>query len=170
MSSCSSSTANIVSPSSTVAGTSVSSPSSTVPSSEQPKTVQEAARAWAKAYLTGTADDLRAMQGPECLSGVPALTAKNEALAAAQLRQMRADLEHNLGVSLASIKVTGVRVRNVTVTSGEAEVQYNFPTSVIGNDNWVTYELHGGSWKVADCDGPIGRNGSSGSVTTTTAP
>jgi hypothetical protein len=87
-----------------------------------------------------------------------------------QLRHMRAVLEHNLGVSLASIKVTGVRVRNVTATSGEAEVQYNFPTSVIGNDNWVTYELHGGSWKVADCNGPIGGSGSSSSATITTAP
>jgi hypothetical protein len=71
---------------------------------------------------------------------------------------LNAALQHDLGVPPASVKVTGVRVRNATPTTGEAEVEYNQPITVTGDDNWVRYALEGGQWK-DDCKAPIG-NGS----------
>jgi hypothetical protein len=61
-------------------------------------------------------------------------------------------------------------VRNVTDTSGEAEVQYDLPASAVGNDNWVTFERHNGHWKVSDCHAPIGGSSSSSSGTATAPP
>ena len=157
--------------SSTAAGNpSTSSSSSTLYSSNGSDGLQRAAVAWAKAYLTGTALDQLGVQGPECVSGgPPKLTPANIRAAESALRQHRAQLQQHLGVAPSAVKIAGVNVRNVTATSGEAEVQYNLPPSVVGNDNWVTYELHGGYWKVADCHAPIGGNSSSVSVTITTA-
>jgi hypothetical protein len=77
-----------------------------------------------------------------------------------------------LGISTTAIqsKINGVSTRNVTGKTGEAEVRYDLPVAVTGNDNWVTYELVGGKWKVQDCHGPFGGSSSSGSAATTTTP
>jgi len=93
----------------------------------------------------------------------------NEHAAEAELRQLRGNIQRLIGVAPSAIKTRGVRVRNVTARSGEAEVQYDAPPAVVGNDNWVTYELHGGRWKVADCYAPIGGNSSSASSTPPTS-
>ena len=53
-------------------------------------------------------------------------------------------------------KIAGVSVRNVTAKTGEAEVRYDLPVAVTGNDDWVTYGLIDGKWKVQDCRAPIG--------------
>jgi hypothetical protein len=83
---------------------------------------------------------------------------------------MRAGLKQRLGVATGAIKFRGVKVRHLTATSGEAEVEYDLRrSSAVGNDNWVLWKLRAGRWKVADCHGPIGGNSSSssGEVTTT---
>ena len=128
--------------------------------------LRTAARAYANAYLTGAIDDIVNLEGPECLTGVKPTPALERRAGAA----LRAKLQRYLGVVPSSVKIRGVRTRNVTATSGEAEVEYDLPVSAVGNYNWVTYELHSGKWKVADCNAPIGGSGSSSSVATTTRP
>jgi hypothetical protein len=147
MSSCGSGSSTVASSSSTVATTG-------------PKSLQEAARTFAAAYLTGSVDDIAALMGPECLDGPSVHAAKDQAAAAAQLRTDRADMEQQLGAPLGAIKVTGVSLRNVTASRGEAKVDYDLPKA--GNDNWVTYARHDGVWKVADCAPPIGESSTSG--------
>jgi len=97
--------------------------------------------------------DIRNMEGASCLSGTPTFS---PTLLEAYLKTTRAEMEHHLGVPLGSIRITGVQVRNVTAISGEAEVEYALPSSVVGNDNWVTYQYHGGQWKETNCHAPIG--------------
>ena len=133
-------------------GSTASSPPA---SSQDPGTagLRAAARAWSDAFLTGTVADIRNIEGASCLSGTPTFS---PALLEAYLRGMRAEMEHHLGVPLSSIRITGVQVRNITATTGEAEVEYALPPSVVGNDNWVTYQYHGGQWKETNCHAPIG--------------
>ena len=73
-------------------------------------------------------------------------------------------MQRVFGRPLDAIKMQGVLTRNVTSTSGEAEVQYDLPRELAGNDNWVSYEVHDGQWKVADCHAPIGGNSQSAKV------
>ena len=122
--------------------------------------LREAARAWSKAFLTGTVANIRSSEGAACLS-TPTVTPTVEE---AYLRAERAAMAHHLGVPLASVRVDGVQVRDVTATSGDAEVQYVLPASVVGNDNWVSYGYQDGKWKVTDCHAPIGGESSSASA------
>ena len=82
------------------------------------------------------------------------------------LSAMRTAVEHYLGTPLRSVRITGVRVRNVTAESGDAEVQYALPASVVGNDNWVSYGYQEGTWKVTSCHAPIGGASRSASAAT----
>lgn len=60
-----------------------------------------------------------------------------------------------MGVPLARIRPTGVLVRDVTMASAQAEVEYNTPKA--GNSNWVTYVLDGRRWLVGgQCAMPLG--------------
>jgi hypothetical protein len=72
-------------------------------------------------------------------------------------------MQKHFGGSLDKIRITGVTVRNVTGTSGEALVDYDLSARVVGNDNWVEYTIHEGRWKVSDCHAPIGGESSSAS-------
>ena len=65
-------------------------------------------------------------------------------------------MEKYFGRPPDKIKISRVVVRNVTSTSGEALVEYDLPATVVGNDNWVSYRVHNGRWKVSDCNAPIG--------------
>ena len=121
-----------------------------------------AATAWSNAFLTGTLVDIRSMEGAPCLS----TTTANSTVMESYLRGMRAAMEHHLGAPLGSIRITGVQVRNVTATTGDAEVQYALPASVVGNDNWVSYGYQGGQWKVTNCHAPIGGESQSASAST----
>ena len=103
------------------------------------------------ALRTGTIAEILELQSSSCLTGEP-VTAEGEA----ELQAFRNELEDFLGVPLDEIAVTGVDVRDVTATSGEAEVRYDLPDSVAGNDNWVTFERREGEWKVSNCHPPIG--------------
>lgn len=103
------------------------------------------------------------MEGASCLSGSPSV---NPAVAEVYLRGERAVMERHVGVPLDSIRITGVRVRNVTATSGEAEVEYALPASVVGNDNWVTYQYRHGQWKETSCRAPIGGESQSSAAST----
>jgi hypothetical protein len=97
---------------------------------------------------------MQALQGPECAdhSGttIPIRTRSQ------YLRDDRAVMRKYLGRPLDKIKISGVAVRNVTSTSGEALVEYDLPATVVGNYNWVSYTVHNGRWKVSDCHAPIG--------------
>ncbi len=114
--------------------------------------LRAAARAWSSAFLTGTVANIRSMEGVPCLS-TPTVS---PAVLQGYLAAMRAEMERHLGVPLASIRIDAVHVRHVTATTGDAEVIYALPPSVVGNDNWVTYGYQDGQWKVTNCDAPIG--------------
>ncbi len=124
--------------------------------------LRQAARVWSKAFLTGTVANIRSMEGASCLS-TPTLA---PTVVEGYLRALRAEMEHSLGVPLASIRIKGVQVRDVTATTGDAEVQYALPASVVGNDNWVSYGYQDGQWKVTDCHAPIGGESSFPSAST----
>ena len=124
--------------------------------------LRDAARAWARAFLTGTVSNIHSMEGASCLS-TPTVA---PTVLKAYVKAERAEMEHDLGVPLASIRIKGVQIRNVTTTTGEAEVQYALPASVVGNDNWVSYGYQDGQWKVTDCHAPIGGESSSASAST----
>jgi hypothetical protein len=128
--------------------------------------LRAAALAWSRAFLTGTPAEIFAMEGPECRPAT-ATTLSNDTISA-YLAGERAMMKQHFGMPLDAITEHGVSVRNFTGTTGEALVQYDLPESKTGNDNWVTYALHGGAWKVADCHAPIG--GSSSSASSATSP
>jgi hypothetical protein len=124
--------------------------------------LREAARAWSQAFLTGTVSNIHSMEGASCLS-TPTVA---PTVVEAYLKAERTEMVHDLGVPLASIKIRGVQIRDVTATTGEAEVQYALPASVVGNDNWVSYGYQDGQWKVTNCHAPIGGESSSASAST----
>jgi hypothetical protein len=130
-------------------------------------TLEAAAIANAKAWLTGTVDEIKRHQGPECSSRKGAATARTHEAAA--LRKLRAGWAQRMGRPLKNVRVLGAQARNVTATSGEAEVEYNLPDSVVGNYNWVTFKRHGGSWQVSDCRLPFGGNAQSAVPATPTS-
>lgn len=139
--------------------TSSSFSATSAPADDRPAGLQSAAISWAHAFLTGSAVDIYKMEGTECRTN----TNPNSSAATSYLRGMRVQMERYLGEPLASIKVTGVQVRNFSATSGEAEVQFDLPANKIGNDNWVTYGYEDGQWKVSNCHAPIGSESSSSS-------
>jgi hypothetical protein len=124
--------------------------------------LRAAARAWSRAFLTGTVANIRSVEGASCLSS-PSVA---PTVAEADLRAERVAMQRDLGVPLASIKIKGVQVRDVTASTGQAEVRYDLPASVVGNDNWVSYGYQGGQWKVTDCHAPIGGESSSAVAST----
>ncbi len=100
------------------------------------------------------------MEGARCLSPATANSMGMESY----LTGMRAAMERHLGVHLGSIRITKIQVRNVTATTGDAEVQYALPASAVGNDNWVSYGYPDGQWRVTDCHAPIGGESQSASA------
>ena len=116
--------------------------------------LRAAARAWAEAFLTGSARDIEAMQGPECRS--PTAGTAPDAVTRSYLRRLRVVMRDHFGKPLDQIEILGVSVRNVTADHGEARVRYALPRAKTGNDNWVEYARHGGRWKVSNCHAPIG--------------
>ncbi len=82
------------------------------------------------------------------------------------LKGLRSAMEHFLGAPLNSIRITGVQVRNVTATTGDAEVHYALPASFVAYANWVSYGYQDGQWKVTNCRAPIGGESQSASAST----
>jgi len=138
------------------------------PAGNTTATLKATAIAWAHAFLVGSLDDIKALRGPECAdhSGttLPIRTVSQ------YLRGERTVMAKYLGRPLDKIKINGVALRDVTSSSGDALVEYDLPANVVGNDNWVSYTIHDGRWKVSDCRVPIGGSSSSkgGSVTAPT--
>ena len=97
---------------------------------------------------------------PECTSKKKQsdLSSAEEATA---LKKRRGPWARHMVRPLKKIVIQGARLRNVTATSGDAEVEYDLPTAVAANDNWVTFKRHNGKWKVADCRLPFGGNSQS---------
>ncbi|MDP9335262.1 MAG: hypothetical protein M3Q30_18425 [Actinomycetota bacterium] len=135
------------------------------PAGNTSTSLKATAIAWAHAFLVGSLDDIKALQGPECTdhggTTLPIPTVSQ------YLRGERTVMQKYLGRPLDKIKISGVALRNVTSSSGEALVEYDLPASVVGNDNWVSYTIHDGRWKVSDCHAPIGGSSSSKSGTVT---
>jgi hypothetical protein len=133
------------------------------PAGNSSASLKATAIAWAHAFLVGSLDDIRALQGPECAdhSG----TTLPVRVVRQYLRGERAAMAKYLGRPLDKIKINGVALRNVTSNSGDALVGYDLPAPVVGNDNWVSYAVHDGRWKVSDCHAPIGGSSSSSSGT-----
>lgn len=127
--------------------------------------LRAAAVAWSHAFLTGTVADIRNMEGAPCRSG-PTMS---PTVVKAYLKGMRAELQHYLGTPLRSIRITRVRTRDVTATTGDAEVEYALPALVVGNDDWVSYGYQHGKWKVTNCHAPIGGESSSSSSSATSS-
>lgn len=88
------------------------------------------------------------------MEGVECRTHANLSLTEAYLQATPAAMQRYVGQPLASLRIIGVETRDMTSTSGQAEVEYGLRTATAGNDNWVTYHL-GGS-KAANCHAPIG--------------
>ena len=123
--------------------------------------LKAAALAWSNVFLTGTPDAIFAMEGAECTPTTS--TTLSGSTISAYLAGERATMEQHFGMPLDAITAHGVSVRNFTGTTGEALVQYDLPESKTGNDNWVTYAVENGEWKVADCHAPIGGSSTSAS-------
>ena len=102
------------------------------------------------------------MEGTPCLSNSTA----NSTAMESYLRGLRAAMEHYLGAPVGSIRITGVQVRNVTATTGDAEVHYALPAPFVAYDNWVSYGYQDGQWKVTNCHAPIGGESTSASAST----
>jgi len=148
------------------AACSIGSTASSSPASPSDTTItglRAAAMAWSQAFLTGTVADIRSMEGAPCLATGSAT------LEAEYLRGLRGVMQQHLGIPLDHIRVIGVQVRQATATSGQAEVEYDLPASVVGNDNWVTYQVQDGRWKETNCHAPIGGESQS-SVASTSIP
>jgi len=136
-----------------------STTTSAVASANEAQTsLRAAAVAWAKAFFTPTPAEIYEMS-PQCRPHATTTLSQRD------LAKYREDIRREFGVNPIA-RIRGVLTRNVTASSGEAEVQYDLPESLTGNDNWVPYERSGGRWKVADCIGPIGGNSSSTSSAT----
>ncbi len=135
------------------------------PTGNSTASLKATALAWAHAFLVGSLDDIKALQGPECAdhSGttVPIRTVNQ------YLRGERAVMTKYFGRPLDKIAFSTVAVRNVTSTTGDALVEYDLPAALVGNDNWVSYTIHAGRWKVSDCHAPIGGTSDSKSATVT---
>jgi hypothetical protein len=134
------------------------------PAGSTTATLTATAVAWAHAFLVGSLDDINALQSPDCAdhSGttLPIRTVNQ------YLSGERAVMKKYIGRPLDKIAIRGVIVRNVTTTTGEALVEYDLPTALAGNDNWVSYVVHDGRWKVSrPCRAPIGGSSSSASGT-----
>jgi hypothetical protein len=121
--------------------------------------VRAAALKWEKVFLTGTPKQIFAMEGPECRS--TSSTTLPKQVLEQYLAGQRAVMRKTLGVPLTKVPVRGVEVRDVTSTRGSAQVLYDLPESKVGNDNWVEFRLHRGTWLVANCHAPIGGRSSS---------
>jgi hypothetical protein len=137
---------------------SVSATTTTIagPSPQEVNDLRATAIASAEAWLTGTLHDIVAARHGGCGSPeVPAPDVDDPSWAP-MIRTMRANFEHQMGVSFASITIRGVLLRSLTATSGEADVQYDLPDSVAGNDNWIRYKFNGVEWTPIDCFPPIG--------------
>ena len=140
-------------------GTGSAAPSSPAPPSATTVTgLRAAALAWSRAFLTGTVSDIRSLEGTACL------TTGSATVEAEDLSGLRGVMQEHIGVPLDHIRVLGVQVRQATATSGQAEVEYDLPASVVGNDNWVTYQVQNGHWKETNCHAPIGGESQSASA------
>ena len=110
--------------------------------------LQAAAAAYATAWLTGSSDDLIAILDPACTKEVNA----GSTFVYVMLRRFRLLVKQHTGVTASDIKVGSVNIRNFRFgRSGGAEVQYDLPASIAGNDNWNTYGFSGGQWHYEGC-------------------
>jgi hypothetical protein len=99
-------------------------------------------------WLTGSASDLIAILDPTCTKEVNA----GPTFINAMLRRFRLLVKQQTGETVSDIKVGGVTIRNFRFgRSGGAEVKYDLPASIAGNDNWNTYAFNDGRWHYEGC-------------------
>ncbi len=125
------------------------SPSATTDGSSPIERLRATAKLYADAILRGTANEVKAFNSSSCAG----------ALTDAQLSSVRMGLERATGKPAGSITIAGASVRNFDGLHGDAAVTFDLPTTLQGNDNWLTFTLERGGWRVADCTRlPIGGN------------
>jgi hypothetical protein len=133
--------------------------------------LRKTAQAYAQAWLVGSANDIAKSGGQACAPRSGHLTPGEQKTQTAFLRRIRANIESASGVKTDEIKIRKVAVRSYTGTKGEAEVQYDLPTAVAGNYNWIPYAFKKGHWRVSDCTLlPIGGQSDSATAYPTTVP
>lgn len=135
--------------------------------------LRAAARAYAQAWLTGTASEIEGLRAnaPCGPNGAP-ISANTPTLNSSTLAGLRSQITRAVGRPLAEVHITSVDTRAVTATRGEAEAIYDLPESAAGNDNWLEYRYVDGRWRVDDCKLTIGGSGahSSGGSSAPKAP
>ncbi len=125
-------------------------------SSNDGSSIESGARSYTEAVLRGTAQDVNASTSTTCTH-----RATDAALVA-----VRDTFGTRTGIALDTLHIISVETRDVTADSGEAWVHVNLPRDIEGNDNWLTYSVEDGRWKLTDCGHiPFGYNGSSGPST-----
>lgn len=131
--------------------------------------LQAAASAYNEAILRGTSSDVNAFLSSSC--SVPVTDA--------ELADMRTVLQpFGSSGNPPALQVVSIDTRDVTTTSGDALVHLNLPSGAEGNDNWLSFIVEGGRWRLAGCArlpfGGFGANTTTGTTsptnTTTTAP
>ena len=129
-------------------------------SGSSPEHLKQAARAYAEVWLRGSTDDF--------LAALRSCTEKssrafNEDELTSYVERLRSTAEEVLGRSLEEVEITGVKLRRVSGAHGEAEVQFDLPEQLAGNDNWIEYTLKNDRWVINECKAPIGGQSDSAS-------
>ena len=126
------------------------------PTAHDATSIEAGARGYAEAILHGTAREVNDSISSTC---------RNPATDAG-LAALRDSTSASRGLSFDALHIVSIETRNVTATDGEAWVHLDLSPELEGNDNWLTYAVEGGLWKLTDCGQlPFGRSGSSGPVT-----
>jgi hypothetical protein len=119
--------------------------------------LQAAARAYAQAWLTGTAGEIEHLRaGAPCGPDGAPNSANPPTLTESQLSGLRSIITRMVGRPLDQVHITSIETRDVTTTRGEAEAVYDLPESATGNDNWLEYRYADGRWRVDGCKLTIG--------------
>ena len=146
----------------TIAATQLSSNRANHPNSPSgPATtnIDAAARAYADAFLRGSAAEINAVISASC-----------SPMTDAALASIRSTVETRNHIALSAVHIVSVEPRSVVGSRGQATVHTDLPAQVEGNDNWLTYAVEDGRFKVTDCGRlPLGNAGSSAPSTATGA-
>ncbi len=122
-------------------------------SSRDATTIEAGARRYTEAILHGTANDVTDAISPTC-------TSHPTDAALAELREV---VSARLGLAFTTLRIVSIETRNVTATTGEAWVRVNLRPELEGDDNWLSYAIDKGDWKLSDCGKlPFGGGGAPG--------
>ena len=110
------------------------------PSGPATTTIDAAARAYADALLRGSAAEINAVISASC-----------SPMTGAALASIRSTVETRNHIALSAVHIVSVEPRSVVGSRGQATVHTDLPAQVEGNDNWLTYAVEDGRFRVTDC-------------------